>query len=53
MIHLQLLRDPNWFRLHQPEVGKTILLDMPEMGVEGEALDRTRCQKDRKRWPEP
>jgi len=32
------LRDPDWFRLHQPEVGETIWLDMPEMGVEGEAL---------------
>jgi len=37
-IHLQLLRDPDWFRLHQPEVGETLWLDMPEMGVEGEAL---------------
>ncbi|MBN71639.1 MAG: hypothetical protein CME32_20455 [Gimesia sp.] len=37
-IELQLLRDPDWFRLHQPEVGETLWLDMPEMGVEGEAL---------------
>ena len=37
-IRLQLLRDPDWFRVHQPEVGGTIYLDMGEMGVEGDAI---------------
>ena len=35
---MQLLRDPDWFRVHQPEVGGTIYLDMGEMGVEGDAI---------------
>ena len=33
-----MLRDPDWFRLHQPEEGETLWLNMPEMGVEGEAI---------------
>ncbi len=37
-IRMQLLRDPDWFRVHQPEVGGTIYLDMGEMGVEGDAI---------------
>ncbi len=37
-IRMQLLRDPDWFRGHQPEVGGTIYLDMGEMGVEGDAI---------------
>ncbi len=36
-IRLQLLRDPDWFRAHSPEVGGWIYLEMPEMGVHGEA----------------
>jgi hypothetical protein len=37
-IRMQLLRDPDWFRMMAPEVGETIFLDMPEMGVEGDAI---------------
>jgi hypothetical protein len=37
-IRMQLLRDPDWFRMMAPEVGDMIFLDMPEMGVEGDAI---------------
>ncbi|MDA1166181.1 MAG: hypothetical protein O3B13_24055 [Planctomycetota bacterium] len=37
-INMQLLRDPGWFRTHQPEVGSLIYLEMPEMGVQGEGI---------------
>lgn len=37
-LHLQLLHDPDWFRLHQPEVGETLWHDMTEKGLEGEAI---------------
>lgn len=37
-IRMQLLRDPDWFRMMAPEVGGSIFLDMPEMGVEGDAI---------------
>jgi len=37
-INVQLLRDPDWFRMHQPEVDKAIYLDLPEMGVQGEGI---------------
>ena len=36
-VRLQLLRDPDWFRTHNPEIGGLIYLEMPEMGVQGEA----------------
>ena len=36
-VDIQLLRGAQWFRQHQPEVGGTLFIDMPEMGVSGNA----------------